>query len=322
MENNHDQQNLNVTEETNYVDPRTVSAEVIGELRKDKIGKPILVVEMFVLFAIVLIALPIVNSMLNDDQSVLYKLLYGDTSNIIVPNDPVIKDEFLDASKEQPLAIDTKMRLNNIIMETFTLSGNAINCKMYSYNGLINLDKEEYYLEVYSNSKNLLSTIKLTGSFDNQEQDIVLTNDKLSFNEKYSYFAKIVVMNEDDYPAVTITSDESGIGSLTCSKDKRSIEYVFKNNYLIGIKDTDKVGLTDGTTEDYINSKKIYDEKSTLLTGVSKVEEVSDGFVFTANLDLENYKVPEKLVDYNYYPLDTEAKKIDYALKGKGFDCK
>ena len=54
----------------------------------------------------------------------------------------------------------------------------------------------------------------------------------------------------------------------------------------------------------------------------AEVEEVADGFSFTSVLDLENYKVPSSVVDYNYYLLDTEAKVINYTLNGKGFDCK
>ena len=67
--------NVNNSSVNNAVDPRTVNAEVIGELRKDKIGRPILVLEIFGLFIIVLIALPIVTSMLNDENSALYQLI-------------------------------------------------------------------------------------------------------------------------------------------------------------------------------------------------------------------------------------------------------
>ena len=31
--------------------------------------------------------------------------------------------------------------------------------------------------------------------------------------------------------------------------------------------------------------------------------------------------LPDEIDDSNYYPGDTEAKVIHYALQGKGFDC-
>ena len=129
-------------------------------------------------------------------------------------------------------------------------------------------------------------------------------------------------MKDSDYPNVEMTTDESGIGSITCKKDNRSIEYIFKNNYLIGIKDNVTVKIADQeTSNDYLNLKRIYDEKALSLGKVATNEEGIDGFTFSADMDLENYKVPTTIKDYEYYALDTEAKIVRYAETGKGFDC-
>ena len=107
--------NNNLENQNTFEDQRNVNAEVIGELRKDKIGKPILVIEIAVLFAIVLVALPIVNRMMNDENSTLYKLINGKPSNIISPTpNPSANSEFADASKPQPLSMSTKMKTENI----------------------------------------------------------------------------------------------------------------------------------------------------------------------------------------------------------------
>lgn len=310
--------------QTNYVDPRTVEAEVIGELRKDKIGKPILVIEMFVLFAIVLIALPIVTNMMNNENSFLYKLFNPGTSVIPGPVIPSDKPEFLDGSALQSLAVTTTMKYENIVMKNFALKGTNINCDMYSYNGVLNLDEESYFLEVYSSStNNLVAAVKLTGTYDNQVQSVSLTAANLSFNANYSYVGKIVHMQDKDYPDVVVNSDESGIGSFECTMDNRTIEYTFKNHYLINIQDIVRVNLADQKDNtSYLNLKKSYEDKALKLGTISEVEEVADGFVFTANINLEKTKVPNNINDYNYYDLDTEAKIIHYTMRGKGFDCK
>lgn len=320
MDNKQTEENRKELAQNNYVDPRTIDAQVIGELRKDKIGKPMLVLKMFVVFAIILIALPIVTNMLNDDTSALYKFIYG--SNSIVSPIPTQKKEFLDGSVEQIIASSTKMKKDNLVISNFSISGNEINCKMYSYNGIINLDLEPFYLEIYSNSKALLDTIKLTGTLDYQQQDFVISSKKININKKYNYYAKIVYMEDKDYPKVTITSDESGIGSLTCTKEDKKIEYTFKNGYLIGINDYEKIKFAGIESDEYLSLKRKYDSKSATLSAVSSVQEVSDGFIFTANIDLENYVIPDSIVDYNYYKLDTEAKVVSYTQIGKGFDCK
>lgn len=318
-------QNSNVTDQTSYVDPRTIEAEIIGELRKDKIGRPILVVQMFIIFGIVLISLPIFTSLLNNPSSFLYKMFNsnGISDAPVTPSDDK-REEFLNGGVEQQLASSTNMKFENIVMRNFTLNGNYLNCEMYSYNGVLNLDKENYFLEIYSSgSKNKIASVKLVGSFDNQVQKVSLTANQLSFNANYSYVGKIVEMKDTDYPSYTVPSDESGVGSMICSMDGRSIEYTFKNNYLIGIKDNVKVVLSEQKdSQAYLNLKKSYEDKANNLGVNAEVEEVADGFSFTSVLDLENYKVPSSVVDYNYYLLDTEAKVINYTLNGKGFDCK
>ena len=318
-------QNSNVTDQTSYVNPRTIEAEIIGELRKDKIGRPILVVQMFIIFGIVLISLPIFTSLLNNPSSFLYKMFNsnGISDAPVTPSDDK-REEFLNGGVEQQLASSTNMKFENIVMRNFTLNGNYLNCEMYSYNGVLNLDKENYFLEIYSSgSKNKIASVKLVGSFDNQVQKVSLTANQLSFNGNYSYVGKIVEMKDADYPSYTVPSDESGIGSMICSMDGRSIEYTFKNNYLISIKDNVKVVLSEQKdSQAYLNLKKSYEDKANNLGVNAEVEEVADGFSFTSVLDLENYKVPSSVVDYNYYLLDTEAKVINYTLNGKGFDCK
>lgn len=319
MNNNPENQNT-------FEDNRNVNAEVIGELRKDKIGKPILVIEIAVLFAIVLIALPIVNKMMADENSTLYKLINGTPSNIVTPtpNAPQ-KSEFEDGSVQQPLVSTTRMRLENIIMQNFSITGNSIKCQMYSYSGVINLDEKEYYLEVYSSSNSLLAALKLTGSLDIDTKEVELTSSKLHFNSEYTYSAKIVHMTDEDYPAVTINSDESGLGSLTCTLNNSVIEYVFKNNYLISINDTTTYRVSDYTSQEYLNYKKQYDTKANTLGDIASVEEIDSGFTFKASINLENptYKDPRTIVkDYNYYAMDTEAKVVSYAQIGKGYDCK
>ncbi len=316
--------NNNPENQNNYEENKMAEAEVIGELRKDKIGKPILVIEIAALFAIVLVALPIVNKMMADENSTLYKLING-TPAAISPNPAKnTKSEFADASVQQPLVSTTKMKLENIVMQNFSLTGNSIKCQMYSYNGVINLDEKEYYLEVYSSSNSLLAAVKLTGSLDIDTKEYELTSSKLSFNSEYTYTAKIVHMKNEDYPNVTISSDESGIGSLTCTLNNSTIEYVFKNNYLIKINDTISYRVADYTSQEYLNHKRQYDAKAKALGLIASVEENDSGFIFKASINLEdtNFKMPSTVKDFNYYAMDTEAKVVSYAQVGKGYDCK
>ena len=311
---------MNDSQNNQNNDFKNVNAIVIGELRKDKIGRPILVAELFVIILIVMISLPFVSSMLDNENSAIYKLLHG--SPAAVTPQPIVKSEYSDAKVKQPLNSQTSMKFNSLILKKFIQSGDKINVTLSSYNGVLNLDEEAYYLNLYSSSDNLLAHIKLVGKYDNSEKQVSLTSSGLSFNADMSYKGMVVEMQDRDYPDVNITTDESGIGSITCKRDNRSIEYIFKNNYLIGIKDNVTVKVSSqGTSDDYLNLKRIYDEKALNLGSVATNEEGIDGFTFSANMDLENYRIPDTIKDYEYYALDTEAKIIHYAETGKGFDC-
>lgn len=311
---------MNDSQNNQNNDLKNVNAVVIGELRKDKIGRPILVAELFVIILIVMISLPFISSMLDNESSGLYKLLHG-SPKPVTPT-PSNKSEYSDAKVKQPLNSGTSMKYDSLILKKFILSGNKINVTMSSYNGILNLDEGEYYLNLYSSSDNLLAHIKLVGEYDNTEKEVSLTSYGLSFNSDMNYKGMVVEMKNADYPDVQMSTDESGVGSITCKMGNRSIEYIFKNNYLIGIKDNVTVKVSDqATSDDYLNLKRIYDEKALNLGNVATNEEGVAGFVFSANMDLEKYKVPSTIKDYEYYALDTEAKIVRYAETGKGFDC-
>jgi|GEM_PF-5303972 hypothetical protein len=305
-------------EKENYTDPRNVQAEVIGELRKEKIGRPMIVIELAILFIIVLIGLPIVNSMMQDENSVLYKFLNGSNTSSNITT----KQAYLDGSKEQSLLSTTVMKSGNIILKNFLLYNNTVKMTISSFNNVINLDEEEYYFEILSSKNNSkLAAIKLTGTYDYQEKTVefkTLTN----FNSNITYVGKIVLLKDEDYPDYKLQTDESGIGGITCKKDSREIEYIFYNDKLMSINDTQVITKNGLTDEEYLNKKSVYDKLVINMGKLATLEETSDGLLYKANIDLEKSTVPKNVVEYNYYVKDTNVKKVHYAMTGKGFDCK
>lgn len=305
-------------EKENYTDPRNVQAEVIGELRKEKIGRPMIVIELAILFIIVLIGLPIVNSMMQDENSVLYKFLNGSNTSSNITT----KQAYLDGSKEQSLLSTTVMKSGNIILKNFSLYNNTVKMTISSFNNIINLDEEEYYFEILSSKNNSkLAAIKLTGTYDYQEKTVefkTLTN----FNSNITYVGKIVLLKDEDYPDYKLQTDESGIGGITCKKDSREIEYIFYNDKLMSINDTQVITKNGLTDEEYLNKKSVYDKLVINMGKLATLEETSDGLLYKANIDLEKSTIPKNVVEYNYYVKDTNVKKVHYAMTGKGFDCK
>lgn len=317
--------NQNKTEET-QIDYETANKNnqpiTLGELRKEKIGRPVLVLEMLVLFIIVLIALPIVNNMLNDENSTLYKLVKGNTVSSSKKSPTSTKEAFLDGKKSNVINSTNIVKFNNIVFKDCVLSSDQLKCNMYSYNDLINLDEHEYYMVIMSNDDKEIGYFKLTGTFDYQEKTVIFKNNTTKYNTSYTYKFKFVEMKESDYPEVTLTTDESGIGSIVCKNDEQTIEYTFENNNLIGIDDEVKVKFDAAIKDEYLNRKELFEKKANLLGIYASVSEEDNGFKYEADLDLTTYMVPDTVNDYNYYKKNTKANVIKYALIGKGYDCK
>ena len=307
-------------------DPRMVQPSVIGELRKDRIGKPILVLEMLVMFGIVMVALPIVYSIANDEKSALYKWLHKDEVVDVIDDPGSNEITYLDGSELQLLDSSTSMKYNGIVIQSIKLGDGKINCKIFSLNEKIDFDEEEYYLEIYSNSQEKIAAIKLSGVYDFTPKDTVLTAGGLSFNSNLKYFGKMVKMNDASYPEVTYSKDANEVGSFTCTNANNNhiIKYTFKNDYLLSIDEIYKFVKAEYDDALYLDLYSEYQTKSTNLgEGVSNTEEDADGFTFRATLNLEGgYKIPETVTDNNYYEKDTKAKVIHYAETGKGFECK
>jgi hypothetical protein len=274
------------------------------------------------MFGIVMVALPLVYTIANDEKSVVYKWLHKD--EVIVEEPSNTETKYLDGSVLQLLESSTNMKYNGIVIQAFKLNESTINCRIFSLNEKIDFDEEEYYLEIYSNSQEKIAAIKLSGVYDFTPKDTVLTAGGLTFNSNFKYFGKMVKMTDASYPEVKYEKNAQEIGSFTCTNKNHIIKYTFKNDYLLSIDETYKFVKSDYDDSTYLELYSEYQTKSKNLgSNVSSTEEDADGFTFKASLDLEHdYKIPETVTDNNYYEKDSKAKVIHYAETGKGFDCK
>lgn len=309
----------------NKQDPRLIQPQIIGELQKDKIGKPLIVIELFLLFGIVLLILPTVNTMLNDENSDLYKMIYGGTGEKPISGD-VNKAEFADGKDMNLINDDLQLIFDNLVIKDIKLLSGKITCTMKAYTDSINLDEKEYFLIIYAQSEDSpVGSVKLIGNYDITDTAVELDTHGLSFNANYGYKCKIVDMAKQNYPEVEIENqDTTGLGTITCVDNTRTITYTFQNRFLVKIEDEDYVKNVGLSTNDYLVKLENAKNKATNLGAkVSSITEVEDGFKFTAIIDYNTeYVIPESVVDFDYYPENTLVDRIVYTEKGKGYDCR
>lgn len=297
---------------------------VLGKVKKGSAGKPMAVVIVFLFTGSIILFLPTIINYFGD-YNIIDLAKNGQIVDFFINHDnyvnqPISNNNQENETKEEDVLLNSKSTItkDNFTLTNFTLTKENINFEINTTN-IINFDEENYYLILTKNNK-IISTIKLTGT--------VTSNTKFTFEfaktlqDIIEVKGKIKKVNENDYPSFTVLSDESGLGSLICSKDKYKIEYILTNNQLTRLKET-YTYLDNGNQQEYLSEFDKYTKLSTEINSsnaLSTITETYSGFTFTTDIDLNTYIVKTK--NYNYYSLNTKTNKIQYEMTAKGYDCK
>lgn len=297
---------------------------VLGKVKKGSAGKPMAVVIIFLFIGSIILFLPTIINYFGD-YNIIDLAKNGQIVDFFINHDNYVNQPISNNNqdiepKEEDVLLNSKASISkdNFTLTNFTLTKENIIFNINS-NNTINFDEESYYLFLIKNNKTI-STIKLTGT--------VNSNTKFTFEfakplqDIIEIKGKIKKVNENDYSSYTVSSDESGLGSLICSKENYKIEYILSNNQLTKIKET-YTYLDNGNQTEYLNE---FDKYSKLMAEInnsnalSTMTETYSGFTFTTYIDLNTYITKTK--NYNYYSLNTKTNKIQYEMTAKGYDCK
>lgn len=300
---------------------------ILGNVKKGKTGKPIVVVIIFLFIGVIILFLPILLSYFGD-YSILDLIKNGEIIDFFINHeyymnkDNIITTTTSTQKKESndPILINNKavIEYNNFTLSNFNIEKDKITLKITTSN-TINFDNSNYYLVLSKNNKELL-TLKLIGEITKEGEMTLLFKEEIDSIVDVKGIIKQI--NKDSYPNILLSTDESGLGTIICSYDENEIEYTFSNGNLISIKDTYRyIDKNDGN---YITIFQQYVNKSNKLNNLgatSTITEDSISFTMTTNIDLSTYQYNNN-DNTNYYSLNTEAKVINFEMEAKGFDCK
>lgn len=298
---------------------------VLGKVKKGSGGKPIVIIIVFLFIGGIILFLPSIISYF-DDYSIIDLVKNGEIIDFFVNHDSYVNKPIENnktdnkEEKEDKVLINSKATLskNDIILNNFLIKNESIKFNITT-NKTINLDEQNYYLIISKNNK-ILSTIKLTGIINKTTEYNFKFLEPL--NDLVGVEGAIEILKDNDYPSFIVSSDESGLASLTCEKDNYKIEYILNNNQLIRIKETFSY-IDEGNSDEYIEKFEEYSKLSTEINnsnGTSSLTENYTGFTYTTDIDLNIYN-PKK-INYNYYSLNTKTNKINFEMTAKGYDCK
>lgn len=287
---------------------------VLGKIKRGKTGKPLAVLIIFLFAGIIILFLPNIASYFGDNN-VLELVKNGQIVDFFINHDNYVDKPV--SNNKTTIKVDEHKLINNktvIEFSNLTLNNFDLTIKNISFNvsSSASLEESNYYLVLEKDGK-VIEYIKL---FNNENSFNFLNELENTLDIKgYVKFIK-----ENEYPSFTLSSDESGLGSLKCSKQNLIYEYTFSKNLLIRVKETLTYNSSD--LDEYYKEYQKYNNKVTLIdsnNGVATIEENIDGFTFTNDLDLSVYI---GTLEKNYYSLNTKSNKINFEMKAKGYDCK
>lgn len=205
-------------------------------------------------------------------------------------------------------------KINNIKKENNKISMDIVNTS----NEILDLSKYNYFINMYSESKTLLKRVMLG--------DVIVSVGN-AYTVSYDiddnvYMLSVYNLSKEDYPAYVVTSDESNMGTLTCTKEYEKIDYLTNNNKVYAINILNEVSSSDANFNTlyatYQAMKNTYDN----VEGISSsLDVINNVLTFRSIINL-NVVIDGSINLKSYYPKDTDAKVIYFEMTSMGYTCK
>lgn len=185
-----------------------------------------------------------------------------------------------------------------------------------------NLEELNYYLEIYDINQTLLERVKLADS------SLVLSGAFVKYDKNISVAAAsqigylvLVKKSITDYPLVTLTNNEEGVGSLVCTRAQEQVTYKFQEDLL---KEVSSLVTLSNTDANYDTIYQDYKTKSGSYSGQVGVNSTwidhATGFSVTTNVNL-NEASRMYIFNADTFKLDTEPKVVKFEMEAQGFIC-
>ena len=288
----------------------------LGKIKKGGKTKPILIIIIFLFMGSFILFLPTIINYFGDYNLIdlikngeLIDFFKNHNSYINKQDDTIKNDTTLENTS---INSNTVLKNNNITLNNFEITNTNIKFKINNEQN-IDLDNNYYYLILRKDNTTIYIRIE-----NKNEIDFTFTT---PLKDTLNISGNIKKYNDNDYPKFTLSSDETGLSSLICTKTLNNYEYIFDNNLLVRIKlnytynDTGNNSIYLSEFEKYTTLQK----QITLNGNTSNITENQTGFTFTADVNLNNQT---NLVFDNYYKFNTKSNKVNFDMIAKGYDCK
>ena len=217
-----------------------VTLAVKEDKKKASIFGIVWIVLIFGIFILGVIYLPDIASFVNNYFNPDVVTPSGGNNNKNNGNDDTNNDD--EKIKEYVISdnleiIFDSFKINNIKKENNKISMDIVNTS----NEILYLSKDNYFINMYSEGKKLLKRVMLGDVIVSVGNTYTVSYDI----DENVYMLSVYNLSKKDYPAYVVTSDESNMGTLTCTKEYEKIDYLTNNNKVYAINLLNEVSSSD-----------------------------------------------------------------------------
>lgn len=294
-----------------------VTLAVKEDKKKASIFGIVWIVLIFGIFILGVIYLPDIASFVNNYFNPDVVTPSGGNNNKNNSNDDVNSDD--EKIKEYVISDSLEItfdsfKINNIKKENNKISMDIVNTS----NEILDLSKDNYFINMYSEGKKLLKRVMLGDVIVSVGSTYTVSYDV----DENVYMLSVYNLSKKDYPAYVVTSDESNMGTLTCTKEYEKIDYLTNNNKVYAINLLNEVSSSDTNFNTlyatYQAMKNTYDN----VEGISSsLDVINNVLTFRSVINL-NVVLDGSINLKSYYPKDTDAKVIYFEMTSMGYTCK
>lgn len=294
-----------------------VTLAVKEDKKKASIFGIVWIVLIFGIFILGVIYLPDIASFVNNYFNPDVVTPSGGNNNKNNGNDDVNSDD--EKIKEYVISDNLEItfdsfKINNIKKENNKISMDIVNTS----NEILDLSKDNYFINMYSEGKKLLKRVMLGDVIVSVGSTYTVSYDI----DDNVYMLSIYNLSKKEYPAYVVTSDESNMGTLTCTKEYEKIDYLTNNNKVYAINLLNEVSSSDTNFNTlyatYQAMKNTYDS----VEGISSsLDVINNVLTFRSVINL-NVVLDGSINLKSYYPKDTDAKVIYFEMTSMGYTCK
>ncbi len=299
---------------------------VLGRIKKNKTGKPILVIIIFLFIGGIIFILPSISSYF-EGYNVFDLIKSGEIIDFIANHDEYIKKakedntmvtEPIEEVTPQLINGKTVLKYNNFTLSNFELSTKEIKFNINTETN-INFDASNYYLVLTQDNKEI-AKIKLSKEGKGTIQNSYTFNNELSSIIEVNGIIKEIKSNTSTQTTTKEVTTPESINNLVCSLNRNSYTYTFESNKLIKVKEIITFKKDEFTTVEY-NAYNGYVEKINEAKGSSSLKEVGNNYIMESNIDLNIYRF-DIYSKANYYSLNENFDTLKQDMESKGYDCK